>query len=456
MKATTECSNCGKLKAKVRRLEARLTKLEAELRKSKRQAAPFSRDSKMDEPQKPGRKKGQGGFSRRSPPTDEKIETVNVPLDKCPKCGGELEDKQTHENFQSDIPLPEPKHTRYVNESGYCHCCKKRFRSRHPEQVSTAVGAAGVSIGPNAKAVAADLHHRLGVPYAKVADHLKTLSGLDVTPSAFCQSNERLAKKLAPVYEALIAAIRDCCTVYADETGWRIGTLSAWLWVFTSEHITVYVIDTSRGHEVVIEILGREFKGVLVGDCFKAYDAKALADWIKQKCFAHFLKKLNDMEAQKTRGAVRFPRQVAELLRDALTLEKQKPGLSALQFTRRLKKVERRLDALINEGRKFSDPDNRRFAKRLRKQRKHLFTFLNHDEVEATNNRAERMLRPAVILRKTGACNKTKKGARTHSINASVLQTARQQGGDPIGYMVRVLTAPEAPPSLLAPAPDSS
>ncbi|MFQ5492059.1 MAG: IS66 family transposase, partial [Phycisphaerae bacterium] len=86
MKATTDCPNCRKLEAKVRRREAQLAKLEAELRNSKRQATPFSRDTKKSEPQKPGRKKGQGTFSYRPPPPEENTETVHVPLETCPDC----------------------------------------------------------------------------------------------------------------------------------------------------------------------------------------------------------------------------------------------------------------------------------------------------------------------------------------------------------------------------------
>jgi len=338
-----------------------------------------------------------------------------------------------------------------VNESGYCPRCKKRFRSRHPAQSSIAAGAAGVSVGPNAKAVAADMHHRLGVPYAKIADHLRTTTGLNVTPGALCQSSERLADRLQPVYQGLIAAIRACCAAYVDETGWRIGTLSAWLWVFTSRHVTVYIIDESRGHQVVLEVLGRQFKGVLVADCFLAYDHKAFSDWVKQKCFAHFLKTLSAMEAAKTRGAVRFPRDVGQVLREALVLAKEKPDLTPRRFRRRLGKIRRRLDALIDEGRRFSDPDNARFARRLRRQRKHLFTFLTNDQTDPTNNRAERMLRPAVIVRKTGACNKTHRGAKTHGVIASVLATARQNAIDGIGYLVQTFTATGEPPALPLP-----
>jgi hypothetical protein len=457
MPGTPGCPNCRRLQGELDSVNERLGALEAKLRRGKRQATPFGRDAKKPDPKRPGRKPGKGVFSRRKrPPEDEIKRTERAPLARCPECGTKVADKRTHETIQTDIPIPKPVHTRFVTESGYCPCCRKRVRSRHPEQVSTATGAAGVVVGPNAKAVAADMHHRLGVPYEKVAEHFSASFGFEVTSSALCQSEARLAEKMKPVYDELVRAIRDCCAVHADETGWRIGMLSAWLWVFTSRHVTVYVIDESRGHEVVVEILGREFKGVLVADCFLAYDHRALAEWIQQKCFAHFLKTLAEMEAEKTRGAVRFPREVAAVLRRALALRDEKAEISALAFTRRLGKIERELDRLVDEKRRFTDPDNRRFAKRLRKQRRHLFTFLKYDGVDATNNRAERMLRPAVVVRKTGGCNKTERGARTHSVLASVLVTARDRGVSAVDYIGRALTAPNEPPSLLAAAFDSS
>jgi hypothetical protein len=65
--------------------------------------------------------------------------------------------------------------------------------------------------------------------------------------------------------------------------------------------------------------------------------------------------------------------------------------------------------------------------------------------VEATNNRAERALRPAVIVRKTGGCNRTARGAKTHAILASLLVTAKQQGADPLEALMRVLTGRSQP-----------
>lgn len=426
------------------------TEVEAQKRVGKRQATPFSRGKRAKKPKRPGRKAGQGQFTRREKPTPEEADdTKEAPLPCCQECGGGLTEMKDHEHFEVDIPPVRPVITRYVTHSGYCADCKKRAHSRHSDQISTATGAAGVSVGPRAKALAADLKHRLGVSYEKAADLLATAFGLSVTRSGLCQADGRLAARARPVYNKLVVALRQCAAVHADETGWRIGTLSAWLWVFTNQEITVYTIHKSRGHEVVIDILGREFKGVLVSDCFLAYDAQALAEWLKQKCVAHLLRNLSELEASKTGRAVCFSRDVTALLRKAMTLQKEKPSLCPEIFNQRAVELETRLDALIDEKRRMTDPDNVRFAKRLRKHRPHLLRFLYVEGLDATNNQAERQLRPAVIVRKTAGCNRTEGGAETHAILASVLVTCRQQKRSILDYLVELQRSPDTLPPLL-------
>lgn len=424
--------------------------LAAAQRSGKRQAAPFARKKGVAKPKKPGRRAGQGTFTHRPKPAPEDVDhTLEAPLPGCPDCNGPLSDQQSHEHFEIDIPPVRPVITRYVTYSGYCAGCKQRKRSRHPEQISTATGAAGVVIGPRTKALAADLKHRLGVSYAKVGEHLETAFGLPITPGGLCQADTRLAEKARPVYEELVTALRTCAVVHADETGWRIGTLSAWLWVFTSQEITVYTIRQSRGHQVVIDILGEEFAGVLVSDCFLAYDAQALQEWLKQKCIGHLLRNLSEIEASKTGRAVCFARDVMALLRQALALKAEKPTLAPDTFTQRATALEAQLDALIDEKRRMTDPDNIRFAKRLRKHRPHLLRFLYLQDLDATNNLAERRLRPAVVTRKTSGCNRTDGGADAHAILSSVLVTCHQQKRPILDYIIELQRATDEPPSLL-------
>src|SRR3990172_7016512 len=290
------------LRHRLAELEQRLAELE---QAAKRQATPFARKRRKENPKRPGRKAGQGQFSSRPRPTPEQVtETKDQPLEACPACGGVVTDLKDHEQFVVDLPEVRPTVTRYVTHSGYCPCCDQRVRSRHPEQISQATGAAGVVIGPRAKALAADLKHRLGVPYGKVAEMLAIGWGCPISRGGLCQADARLAEQARPVYAELIDLIRQSAVAHTDETGWRIGTLAAWLWVFTNRDLTVYTIETGRGHEVVVEILGEAFAGVLVSDYFTAYDHQALAAWLKQKCVGHLLNALSELNASKTRGAV--------------------------------------------------------------------------------------------------------------------------------------------------------
>ena len=428
--------------------------MEEATRAGKRQATPFARKKRVAQPKRPGRKKGQGRFSyRRKPAPEEVTETKEASLACCPECSGSLTERKEHEQFVVDIPPVEPVITRYVTHSGYCSHCRRRVRSRHPEQISDATGAAGVVVGPRAKALAADMKHRLGISYGNVCASLNDAFGLQVTRSGWCQADIRLAEQAHPVYEELVDVLRESAVVHADETGWRIGTLSAWLWVFTNREATVYTICPSRGHEVVVNMLGAEFAGVLASDCFRAYDAKALDDWLKQKCVGHLLRNLSEIEASKTRGAVRFARQVTALLREAIQLKTEKADLPLEVFEERAAALEQRLDALIHTRRRFTDPDNARFAKRLRKHREHLLRFLYVDGLDATNNQAERMLRPAVITRKTTGCNRTAGGAEAHAILASVLATCHQRAIPILDFLVELQRASGNPPSLGPPQP---
>jgi transposase len=428
---------------------------EALKREGKRQATPFARRKRVEHPKKPGRKAGQGQFSRREPPTHKQVDrTKKAELHGCPECGSRLRDIHPHEQYVTDIPKTISLiTTRYVTYSGYCAGCHKRVRSRHPEQTSQATGAAGVLVGPRAKALAADLKHRLGGSYAKVSEALNDAFGLQVSRSGWCQADQRLAQAARPVYEELIEVVRRSLVIHADETGWRIGALPAWLWVFTNQEATVYVIRDNRSSDVVVEILGEKFKGILASDCFVAYDDKRLTDWLKQKCLSHLLKDLKGMQESKTGRAVRFAQQLTTLLRAALALKAEKARLDPLTFTQRAQDLETQLDILISRQRNLKDRDNLRFARRLRKHRPHLLRFLYVDGLDATNNLAERQLRPGVIIRKTNGCNRAQAAADAHSILTSVMVTCHQHNIPILDYMVSLQRFGDTPPSLIAAPP---
>src|SRR3954452_24975028 len=422
------------LHAEVERLEE---ELEQSRRAGKRQAAPFPKGAPKAYPKRPGRKTGHPPSHRPAPPPEQVDRTVEVPLPpQCPECHAPLDDAPVtvHDQYQIDLPEPRPVIIRFRVPVTRCPGCYRRIQGRHPEQTSDALGAAAVQYGPRLLGLAADLKHRIGASYRKCSSILLTLTGLVVASAALVRSGHRLRRLASPSYDRLVEAARHSAVQHVDESGWKICGRSAWLWVFADEHATLYRIRKSRGHEVVVEVLGDDYQGVLVSDCFLAYDPLKFK---KSKCSSHLLKRCSEIERSKTRAAVRFSRRVAALLRRAMALKRRRGTMGARGYAVLRGKVHAELDRLLAGT--YTDPDNARLAKRLRRQREHLLQFLDHDGVDATNNLAEREVRPAVIARKLSAGNRTEAGAGTHAILASIFRTYRRQGRDILGATVELL-----------------
>lgn len=237
-------------------------------RRGKRQAAPFSKGEPKSEPQPPGRKPGRQYGPRASRSRPDKIdETIDVdcPL-FCSACHGRVRLVGKQSQFQIDLPPIRSWTTEFVLHYGECTQCGRRAMGRHPRQSSQAVGVAGVQIGPGVVALAAYLNKVGGLSYGKIAALLEQMAGLQVSRSDLCRALLRTAAKSRPVYEDLVAAIRGSPVVYPDESGWRQGGLSAWLWVFTNRQETVYRIKRGRGFAEAAEVLGEDYAGVLVVD----------------------------------------------------------------------------------------------------------------------------------------------------------------------------------------------
>ena len=160
------------------------------------------------------------------------------------------------------------------------------------------------------------------------------------------------------------------------------------------------------------------------------------------KCYAHHLKAIAQARDRKPEDQRSYFLELRALLHAAMTLDRMRGDLPPPDFFRIRRNLDERADALILPPR--SDPDEERVANRLRKRRQWLFTFLDHPGVEATNNRAERALRPAVIARKLSCGNKTQRGKQTWEILASLAATCAQRGHDLVEFLR---------PSLILPSP---
>src|ERR1700757_194579 len=421
------------LEVKTKRIAQLEEALEAAERAAHRQAAPFRIEEKkrLLAPKRPGRKRGHPGAFRHKP--DHIDKAIEVQLCSCPHCGGVLfKDQNVIEQLIEDIPSLRPYVTRLTTYQGTCVGCGQRVRSKHPLQMSVAIGAAGVHLGPRALALAADLNKAKGLSMRKTCAVLRDCFGLQLSPGGLSQALDRLAVKVKSQYEAIAAELRQAPVVHSDETSWWVAGPGWWLWAFTTPLLTLYVVAQSRGRDLLSDILGKDFGGVLVSDCLTIYDDVTA---LQQKCYAHHhkaIRKAKDLHPQQGEG---FLCEVAAMLRAAVALQEQKAELRLEIFRDLRQALEHKAVQLLEAPR--SEPNEEAVRNRLHKQRDHLFTFLDHDGVDATNNLAERQLRPAVIARKISCGNKTPKGAQTWQILTSLAATCVQRATSFIDALAR-------------------
>jgi transposase len=442
-----KCSNCERLERRIIELErivaeqakliseqAQLIKeLQDELRKGKRQAHPFGKGMKTPGlKKKPGRQKGQGHFRHQEmfPVADE---TIKSHLESCPECSSDLVNKQPQVNYQSDLAEVRIKVTHYQGESGYCLRCQKKYTSRGSGQIVTAQGAARHGLGPGLKSLASFLKHDGGLSYRKIDSLFQEVFGLSYSASAQIQTEQRLEGALATLFTRLKKEVRQSAVIHVDETGWRIGSQSAWLWTFTNANTTLYQISPSRAHDIVENLLGSDYSGLLHSDFYSAYGHHDLKEITKQKCLAHLLKDLKQLESKSTGKAKSWAGSLKSFLQQAVRWNhcELPPDFAQLKYQDLLQ----RLQTWIHSDIQFEQDDFRRMVKRLRNHQEQLFQFLLHPEAQPTNNPAERAIRPAVITRKTSRCNQIQQGADLHAYLASLIVTARQRGQNPLRFL---------------------
>lgn len=461
-----ECRNCRRVEAKVDELTKENEKLKTEKaalqakldearRAAKRQAAPFSKDQRVPEEQRkrPGRRPGAdyGQKARRQPPAEgEPVEEITVPapdLDACPHCGGALEDEEDARQFVDDIVTTIVRR-RYVIGRRRCGSCRRTVSGRHPEQTSSATGAAGVMLGPTAQSLATWLRVGTGMSYSKIAKTFSEL-GLSVTPGGLVGVVSRLGADAETTYERLVEALRSSPVVVPDETGWRVEGTRNWAWVYVGDGVTVYDIAPGRGYEQAAAILGQDYDGIICRDGWAAYGRFAGAT--HQTCLAHLLRRCSGLIADAVGGQARVPHAARRILLDALTLRgaRDRSEIAGRRLSRAIKKLEGRMDALLR-SRATYEP-NVKLLNHLASERDALFTFLRHEGVPATNHPAERAVRPLVVNRKSWGGNKTWAGARTTAVLTSVARTATQQGQNPVSVFYQLATTDGASSGLVLP-----
>ena len=409
-----------------KRVEKRVEELEKELEESGSGGgvAPFrvSEKKRRAKPKKPGRKKGHEGHYRARPEPEKVDQFIEVPLESCPQCGGELKDVHAVEQHLIELPPIKPLVIKLRTHRGYCPCCKEQKASEHPLQVSRATGAAGTHLGPNSLATAAQLRYGAGLTMGNTTKVLETLFKMPLTRGGLSQAMDRVADRLRGDYAKLQQELRESPVAYTDETGWWLENGRASLWVMCNEQLTYYRVVEHKDRATFYQTIPADWPGVLVSDCLSVYDD---ATPLQQKCYAHHLKAISQARDQ-LEAPSEWLDHIRAMLKAAIVLGQQREHLEPEQFAKRLRALKVTGRALLQEERRC--PVEQSVCNRLWKQRDHLWVFLQHEGVEPTNNLAERQLRPAVIRRKLSCGNKSQRGAKNFEILGSLAATCHQIG----------------------------
>lgn len=412
------------------RLHKEYEKLKRENEELKKQIKPAFVKIPVYKPKKRwkklGRPVGHPGCTRPKPEIIDHI--VEQRLERCPDCGQETLSElptEAEEHIQEDIVPARVEATQFIRHVYWCSQCKQEKTAPYaPEEVPYGY------LGPNVliQTILMKYHH--GLPYSKIQMMFQELCGLKVTDSALAQALQRLARFLQVEEQVILDAVRASPWIHGDETGWKIAGVNHWLWDFVNQKLAVYKIARSRGQKIPEEVLGKDYRGILLSDFLSAYDRSGQR---RQRCLVHLVREMNECrETDRSEEYLLAYRKLKRILSDARNLDQKRGELAPWTFARRVSLIKTRL--LDFACQPFRNKNWQRLSKRLLKYYEEILTFLEVPGLPQDNNHAERMIRPNVIFRKISFQNMSRKGADAHEVLMSLLQTLRLQKRNPLNF----------------------
>ncbi len=364
---------------------------------------------------RPGARPGHAPHLRPRP--DHVDRRIRLSLDRCPDCHGPhlSEVQETRARLIEDLPEPRVEVAEYTVERRYCRDCRKLVEPSVPGVLP------GAQLGLRAMHAIVQMRVQHRMPVEQIPPLLESLYGLKLSEGEVHSVLAQMAEAYTPVFEGFVQAMRDAPTKYLDETSWSVSGDGSYLWVAATPREAIYRIAPSRGHEEAMALLGPTPKGTMVHDRFSAYEAVARKTNLGQQlCWFHLLgdsKELEEFLGDEGREIHGVMKTVWEA---AYRVAGHGTG----------KDVEQLWEALEGglRNRRGSSSRGERFVNEVLSQRAWLFEFVVNPEVEGTNNRAERALRPMVVARKIFGGSRSRRGAKVFEVLASVVQSLRLRG----------------------------
>ncbi len=415
----------------LKRVEVLEAKLNIPKKDSKNSSQPPSKDQKssvLEVKNKGGAKLGHEPHNRVRTKLPDK--QIKIKIDICPNCG------MRHE-YKSDCYLHHQVIELKSLEIELIEILRQKSTCWLGDKSVLAPNLSGVMddelFGPRLKSLILILHFENLMSINKIKSFINTFSKYKISKGAISKVINRCGKVFQSNYEDIINAIKLGQVIGIDETGWRVLGDNQYLWAFQNNENVVYKIDKSRGNQVVKDVIGEDYSGIIISDFYSAYGKVLSAG--KQKCLAHLIRAIKYVDEVTGSLSESFSSKLINLFQKAIHL-KNAISFECDDFILKRKAIEAKLDDIIAQ--KLSQKDEIRLCKRLIKYRKELFVFLYHKEVPPTNNSSEITLRPKVIHRKICHGSKSIEGKNTYCVLSSIIETSKRRKENVFDKLIQI------------------
>jgi transposase len=447
------------LQASVAQLQVQVRELtERQNRNSGNSSKPPSSDPPWRQrPPKPptGRKcggqKGHPGYCRRLAPPHAVDHVVVCAPDACAHCGGPFPEstrqRRKIRRFQVvELPPIRPEITEYQQEARWCRGCGRRTWGTLPAGVNRCVG-------PRVQAVATLLSGACRLPRRQTQALLADLFGVQLSLGTLCALEADTARALAAPYGELAAEVPRTAVLGVDETSWKEAGTLHWIWTAVTKQFAFFYVDRHRSRAVLQAVLP-ETAGtgpVVISDRYSAYGH--LPAERRSLCWAHLAR---DFRAAEERGGIDavIGRWVLEVFGKVLApWHRYRAGeLRREAFLAEIQARQQELQTPLQWGAEHGSRKTRTLCDALLNQWSSLWTWLEVEGGEPTNNAAERALRPAVLWRKSSFGHQSETGEQFVERMLTAVTTLRLQGRNVWLYLVETCVAARqgaSAPSLL-------
>lgn len=398
------------------------------------QAQP-STNASAAHPRKRGAPMGHRGWFRPAPTQHDRLVEVAAPA-HCPHCRGPVgtyTSQPAMDHCQEDLVAGQRQVTLFRHPAARCRSCRRWVQKPGEGEIL------GSMIGPRLRAIAVYLHNDIGISLRKVPRAIADLFRFRFTPAALVGFEKRLSASAEPVVEDIrkkIAASDGA--VHADETYWVLDGERAYYWLHATTQYIHFQFDTSRAGEVSRDLLGSDFAGTLVTDCYSAYDAQGAK--AKQKCLSHLARTARDWQKLVAADSPdhRFCERVKGWVKRGCEFHRGRqqlsPGQQADERALLREELQRLQSCSVNHDKAAT------LQERINRYADCWLVFLDDPRVPPTNNHAERCLRPLVILRKITFGHRTRAGATRMARIMTIQETAKRHGRRVLDVLYRLAT----------------